>query len=177
VHAEVEELRPKLKEFLYDCAVDIRATKAALYLFDGTSRFELVTEYGFRNLGLRESVDANDPIADRCGRGRTPFFVNGLAAEPRFAQLMFEAGSDRLLAAPLYLRGKLIGFIDTRDKAGKQPFDNDDLPKAQRIADRLAELFADKNIFGHRFISLSTTAEKPAPPPPPADPAPNGGPA
>ena len=158
VHAEVEELRPKLKEILYDCAVEIRATKAALYLFDANSRFELVTEYGFRNLGLRESVDANDPIADRCGRGRTPFFVNGLAAEPRFSQLMFEAGTDRLLAAPLYSRGKLVGFLDMRDKAGKQPFDNDDVPKAQRIADRLVELFADKNIFGHRFITLSTAA-------------------
>jgi len=171
VQAEVEELRPKLKEILYDCAVDIRATKAALYLFDGTSRFELVTEYGFRNLGLRDGVDQNDPIADRCGRGRTPFYVNGLAVEPRFSQLMFEAGSDRLLAAPLYLRGKLVGFVDMRDKAGKQPFDNDDLPKAQRIADRLAELFADKNIFGHRFISLSTTPDKPAPPAPPVPPA------
>ncbi len=156
MHAEVDELRPKLKEILYDCAVDIRATKAALFLFDGASRFELVTEYGFRNLGLRESVDRNDPVADRCGRGRTPFFVNGLAAEPRFSQLMFEAGTDRLLAAPLYTRGKLIGFVDMRDKAGKQPFDNDDLPKAQRIAERLVQLFADKNIFGHRFIALST---------------------
>jgi hypothetical protein len=177
VHAEVEELRPKLKEILYDCAVDVRATKAALYLFDGTSRFELVTEYGFRNLGLRDSVDRNDPVTDRCGRGRTPFYVNGLAAEPRFSQLMFEAGTDRLLAAPLYLRGKLVGFVDMRDKAGKQPFENDDLAKAQRIAERLAELFAEKNIFGHRFISLSTTAETPAPipaptpPPPPAPPA------
>ena len=177
MHAEVEELRPKLKEILYDCAVDIRATKAALYLFDGANRFALVTEYGFRNLGLRESVDLNDPIADRCGRGRTPFYVNGLAVEPRFSQLMFEAGSDRLLAAPMYLRGKLVGFIDMRDKAGKQPFDNDDLPKAQRIAERLAELFSEKNIFGHRFIALSS-ADKPAtvaPPPPPAEPAPNGG--
>ncbi|HUR80115.1 MAG TPA: HD domain-containing phosphohydrolase [Thermoanaerobaculia bacterium] len=161
MHAEVEELRPKLKEILYDCAVDFRATKAALFLFDGIGRFELVTEYGFRGLGLHESVDLNYPIADRCGRGRTPFFVNGLAIEPRFSQLMFEAGSDRLLAAPLYSRGKLIGFVDIRDKAGKQPFDNDDLPKAQRIAERMVELFGDKNIFGHRFISLSTS-ETPA---------------
>ena len=48
MHPDVEELKPKLKEILYDCAVNIRATKAALYLYDGTSRFELVTEYGFR---------------------------------------------------------------------------------------------------------------------------------
>ena len=162
MHAEVEELRPKLKEILYDCAVEIRATKAALYLYDATSRrFNLVTEYGFRGLGLNESVDLNYPVADRCGRGRTPFFVNGLAAEPRFSNLMFEAGSDRLLGAPLYSRGKLVGFIDMRDKAAKQPFDNDDVPKAQRIADRLVELFADKNLFGHRFIQLSTS-ETPA---------------
>src|SRR5262245_38513494 len=103
MHPEVEELKPKLKEILYDCAVNIRATKAALYLFDGNNRFELVTEYGFRG-AIRSSADFNDPIVDRCGRGRTPFYVNGLAVEPRFSQILFEASTDRLLAAPLYSR-------------------------------------------------------------------------
>ena len=106
-----------MKEVLYDCAVEIRATRAALYLFDGSSRFELVTQFGFKN-GVRETADFNDPLVDRCGRGRNAFFVNGMAAEPRFSELMFEAGTDRLLAAPLYARGKLIGIIDMRDKAG-----------------------------------------------------------
>ena len=155
MHPDVEELKPKLKEILYDCAVIIRATKAALYLYDGTSRFELVTEYGFRG-AVRHAADFNDPIVDRCGRGRTPFYVNGLAVEPRFSQLLFEASTDRLLAAPLYSRGKLIGLIDMRDKAAKQPFENDDVPKAQGIAERLAEVFNDRNLFGHRFITLST---------------------
>lgn len=154
MHPEVEELRPKLKEVLYDCAVEIRATKAALYLFDGTSKFELVTEYGFRG-AIRNAADFNDPLIDRCGRARSPFFVNGLAAEPRLSELLYEASTDRLLAAPLYSRGKLIGVVDMRDKAAKQPFDKDDVPKAQRIADRLIELVADKAIFGHRFIALS----------------------
>ncbi|HEX6097578.1 MAG TPA: HD domain-containing phosphohydrolase [Thermoanaerobaculia bacterium] len=170
MHPDIEDLKPKLKEILYDCAVNIRATKAALYLYDGTSRFELVTEYGFRG-GVRNAADFNDPIVDRCGRGRTPFYVNGLAAEPRFSQILYDAATDRLLAAPLYSRGKLIGFVDMRDKAGKQPFDNEDLPKAQSIADRLVEVFGEKNIFGHRFISLSTDAEderraRPQPAPP-----------
>lgn len=196
MHPEVDELRPKLKEILYDCAVDIRATKAALYLFDGTSRFELVTEYGFRG-AVRNAADANDPLIDRCGRGRTPFFVNGLAAEPRFSELLYEASTDRLLAAPIYSRGKLIGVIDMRDKAGKLPFEQTDVPKAQHIADRFAEVLAEKAIFGHRFIALSklsgqhavpadepqgapvVSAEPPVrerpnvatPPPPPAQPA------
>lgn len=154
MQAEVEELRPKLKEILYDCAVEIKATKAALYLYDGSTRFELVTEYGFRG-GTRHALDESDPLVDRCGRGRTPFYVNGVAAEPRFSEMLFEASTDRLLAAPLYSRGKLVGLIDMRDKAGKLPFDQTDIPKAQSIADRLVALFASMNVFGHRFIALS----------------------
>jgi hypothetical protein len=154
VQPEVEELRPKLKEILYDCAVDIRATKAALYLFDGSNRYELVTEYGFRGT-VRPSADENDALVDRCGRGRTPFFVNGVGAEPRLSELLYASSTDRLLAAPLFTRGKLIGFIDMRDKAAKAPFEKDDVTKAQHIADRLVELLADKPIFGHRFIALS----------------------
>jgi hypothetical protein len=159
VQQEVEELRPKLKEILYDCAVEIRATKAALFLSDGENHFELITEYGFRGTGLRPRADRNDPIVDRCGRGRAAFFVNGVGVEPRFSQLLFDASTDRLLVAPLYMRGKLVGFLDMRDKASKQPFDQTDVPKAQGIADRIVELFANMNIFGHRFISLSSTGE------------------
>jgi hypothetical protein len=154
VHQEVEELRPKLKEVLYDCAVEIRATKAALYLFDGTSKFELVTEYGFRG-AVRNVADFNDALIDRCMRARTPFFVNGLAAEPRLSEILYEASTDRLLVAPIYSRGKLIGVVDMRDKAAKQPFEQPDVAKAQQIADRFVQLLADKAIFGHRFIALS----------------------
>ena len=165
MHPDIEELRPKLKEILYDCAVDIRATKAALYVLEpANSRFELATEYGFRG-GVRESADRNDPVVDRCGRGRTPFYINGLAVEPRFSQILYEAGTDRMLAAPLYSRGKLIGLIDMRDKAAKAPFDERDIAKAQSIADRLVEVFGEKNLFGHRFIALSEMAEC-APPSP-----------
>lgn len=166
---EIEELRPKLKEILYDCVVEIRATKGAVYVFDGSGRFELLTEYGFRG-AARQSADFNDPIVDRCGRGRTAFFVNGLAVEPRFSAVLFEASTDRLLVAPLYARGKLIGFIDMRDKPAQAPFDPADATKAQAIADRMVEVFAEKNLFGHHFIALSAMTATPqaaatAPPP------------
>ena len=155
MHPDVEELRPKLKEILYDCAVEIRATKAALYLYDGPgNRFELVTEYGFK-VPIRQSADVKDPIVDRCGRGRTPFFINGLAAEPRFSEILYESQTERLLVAPIYMRGSLVGVVDMRDKAGKLPFEQTDTQKAQKIADRIAELFGSKNVFGLRFITLS----------------------
>jgi HD superfamily phosphohydrolase YqeK len=154
VNPEVKDLQPKLKEVLYDCAVEIRATKAALFLYDSVGRYEIVAEYGFKG-AIRQSVDQKDPVVDRCGRGRSAFFVNGLSAEPRFSEIMYESASDRLLAAPIYNRGQLVGLIDMRDKAQKQLFDNDDIPKAQKIAERIAGLFAGKNVFGQRFISLS----------------------
>lgn len=160
MHPEVQEIQSKLKEILYDCAVEIRATKAALYLLTTEGRFELVTEYGFRS-AVRATADRTDPVIDRCGRGRTPFFVNGLNAEPRFSHVMFESASDRLLAAPIYFRGKLVGVIDMRDKAGKALFDATDLPKAQKIADRIGEQFVNKNVFGQQFITLSEAPERP----------------
>src|SRR6476619_292961 len=172
VHPEVQELQSKLKEILYDCAVEIRATKAALYLLTNDGRFELITEYGFRGV-VRPLADRTDPVVDRCGRGRTPFFINGLNAEPRFSHVMFESTTDRLLAAPVYLRGHLVGFIDMRDKAGKALFDAADLPKAQRIADHIAEQFANRNVFNQRFITLSEAPQRETivPPPMPAAPA------
>lgn len=154
MHPEIDELRPKLKEILYDCAVDIKATKAALYLAEGNDRFALVTEYGFRT-AARRAADLNDPIVEKCTRSRSPFFVNGLTVDPRLSELLFEASTDRLLVAPLFSRGQLVGLIDMRDKAAKQPFDQTDLPKAQRIAERILGLFANKNVFNQRFITLS----------------------
>ncbi len=157
MHPDIEELQSKLKEILYDCAVEVRATKAALYLYDQQDdKFELITEYGFRG-ALRSTADRNDAVVDRSGRGRTAFFVNGLMAEPRFSEILYESSTDRMLVAPVYLRGQLVGFVDMRDKAAKQPFENSDLPKAQGIANRVGELFEKKNIFGHRFIQLSST--------------------
>lgn len=158
MHPEVEEQKQKIKEILYDCAVEIRATKAALYLSDGSGRYELVTEYGFRSTA-RATLDNNDPIVDRCGRGRNAFFVNGLTAEPRFSERLYEAASDRLLAVPIYSRGQLVGLIDMRDKQAKAPFEQTDIPKGQGIAARIADLFSNKNVFGQRFITLSDTNE------------------
>jgi hypothetical protein len=167
VHPEVDELRPRLKEILYDSAVEIRATKAALFLFDGAKRFELVTEFGFRG-SIRQSAGFDDMVVDRCGRARSPFYVNGVATERSLSQLLFDSMTDRILIAPIYLRGKLIGFVDMRDKPAKAPFDNDDLKPAQKIADRIAEVFFRTNIFGHHFIALSQFGLAVEEPPPAA---------
>lgn len=157
MHPDIDELRPKLKEILYDCAVEIKATKAALYLLDPSVRkFELVTEYGFRS-AIPQSANFNHPLVDRAARGRTPFFVNNVGSDPRLSQLLFDAASERLLVAPLFSRGELVGLIDMRDKAGKAAFEQPDVTKAQTIAEKMLNIFSAKNIFNQRFITLADT--------------------
>ena len=189
VHEDVVALRPKLKEILYDCAVDIKATKAALYLLDPAIRkFELVTEYGFRS-AIPQNATFHHPLIDRCARGRTPFYVNSVGSDPKLSQILFEASTERLLVAPLFSRGDLVGMIDMRDKAAKQPFEQADVPKAQAVVDKIMSVFSTRNIFNQRFITLADVAdptvstsapaapvpvpvEAPAPAPHPAAPAP-----
>lgn len=159
----MDELRPKLKEILYDCAVEIRATKAALYLLDSNSKkYDLVTEFGFRS-GVRQTAGENDPMVDRCARGRSPFYVNNPGTEPKLSQLLFEASTERLMGVPLFSRGLLIGFIDMRDKAQKQPFDQFDVGKAQSIADRILAVFATMNVWNQKSITLSEVARPSVP--------------
>ncbi len=155
MHPEIDELRPRLKEILYDCAVDLKATKAALYLLDPSVRkFELVADFGFRS-GVRTWAGYNDPMVDRCSRGRSPFFVNSMGAEPRLSDMMFETASERLLGVPIFSRGQLVGFIDIRDKQGKQPFEQPDAAKGQSIGERVLSLLTTKNVWNQKFITLA----------------------
>ena len=62
--------------------------------------------------------------------------------------MLFRQGTDRLLATPLFSRGRLVGFIDMRDKAGKKPFDTPDVEAAKKIADEVLALLGSKNLFG-----------------------------
>lgn len=145
--AEVPELEPRIKEILYRCLERMRTTKAAFYLFDPAKGYELVTQYGFSDLS-RKQLAQNDAIVDRLMMRRAAFFVNGVGTEPRFSDLLFRNGTDRLLVLPLYSRGKLIGIFDVRDKAGKQPFDQGDLEQGKKIADEMIELLTEQNLYG-----------------------------
>ena len=154
---EVKSIEPQLKQILYGCVEHVQATKAALYLSASRDlnekKYELVTSYQY-NVGDRKVVTANDDLVDRLTVKRSPFYVNGLAADQRFAEMLFRQGTDRLLAAPLFSRGRLVGFIDMRDKAGKKPFEHPDVSAAQQIADDMIKVLAKNNLFGLAPIAL-----------------------
>ena len=161
MHPDIQELQVKLKEILYDCATEVKATKAALYLRDTSSKqYELITEFGFKGTAP-SAADDKHPIVDKCAKMHRAFFVNGLTAEPKLSEIMFESQSDRLLVAPVFVRGELVGLLDMRDKGGKAPFEMEDLPKAQGVAERIASVVATKNIWGQKLVTLSGSAPIP----------------
>ncbi len=166
---EVKSIEAQLKQILYSCVEHVQATKAALYLSASKDlnekKFELVTSYQY-NAGDRKIVTANDDLVDRLTVKRTPFFVNGLNADHRFAEMLFRQGTDRMLAAPIFARGRLVGFIDMRDKAGKKPFENPDVNAAQMIVDDMVRVLAKNNLFGLAPIALVEDDHMPSMPTP-----------
>jgi hypothetical protein len=154
---EVKAIEPQLKQILYGCVEHVQATKAALYLSSSHDlnhkTYELVTSYQY-NIANRKTVTANDDLVDRLVVKRSSFYVNGVGADQRFSEMLFRQGNDRLLAAPIFSRGRLVGFIDMRDKAGKKPFETQDVEAAGKIAEELMKLLGAKNLFGFAPISL-----------------------
>jgi response regulator RpfG family c-di-GMP phosphodiesterase len=154
---EVKSLEAPLKQILYSCVEHVQATKAGLYLSAShdlnAKTYELVTGYQY-NDPSRRVVKANDDLVDRLAVKRDAFFVNGLATDMRFSELLFRQGTDRMLAVPLFSRGRLVGFIDMRDKAGKRQFEAGDVEAARRIANDVLTLLASKSLFGIGPIAL-----------------------
>lgn len=154
---DLRQMEPRFKEILYRCLEEIKATKAALYLLNGDNLFSLVSQYGFGEV-LRKQVNRNDAIVDRLVMRRTAFFVNGVMSEPRFSEHLFHAQTDRMLVVPISVSGRLVGFVDMRDKSGKQPFDATDLASGKKISDMLVSLFGQNNLYGQAAVPVNTTA-------------------
>ena len=161
---ELVPLEPQLKQILYGCVEHLQATKAAVYLpssHDLTDkRYEIVSSYQFNDAGRRVVGTADDLVDKLCVK-RTAFFVNGLGSDPRFSEMLFRQGTDRMLAVPIFARGRFIGFIDMRDKAGKKPFAPEDLDRAKRISEQVAELVASAGLFGLAPIKLAEEPDEP----------------
>lgn len=169
----IEGIRPKLKETLYRALEHLQATKAALYLLED-NRYSLVTQYGFRGGEVRESWDTFELLPDVLTTRRVPFYLNSLTEDPRFSEILYEANTSRILVAPVYSRGRLVGLLDLRDKGRQAAFSEADLQQVQAIVDALLELFGEHRLFGQQSQEARGTAPEIIRTPEPAA-APRGG--
>jgi hypothetical protein len=172
---EIKALEPQLKQIVYGCVEHVQATKAALYLSTShdlnDKTYEIVTGYQF-NDPMRRMVKGSDDLVDRLTVKRSAFYVNGLGSDMRLSEMLFRQGTDRLLATPLFSRGRLVGFIDMRDKAAKKPFEPIDLDAAKHICEQVLRLLSSRKLFGLAPIPLSDAEPGPPRIPTPAPMAP-----
>lgn len=124
------------QDFLAVVAQKWRPAKAAFYTLDpGGAVFRLKAQFGFtRGDRLADRLGRNEPIVNQIYEHREPTFINNVNQAGRLADAMIQATSTRMLVAPLYLDGRIMGLVDMRDKAGRVAFSHDD---ALELADLL----------------------------------------
>ena len=129
----------QFREALYLLLEKVRATKAAFYLLEPGGGFRLAAQYGFsRGDRLSDRFQRNDALPTTIFEHREPRMINDIRQAGRLANLMEGSSSARLMTAPLYVAGRIVGFLDIRDKAGREPFVADDAVWVKEVLRLLA---------------------------------------
>ncbi|MGK2855760.1 MAG: HD-GYP domain-containing protein [Thermoanaerobaculia bacterium] len=154
-----EEQKARFGTLLARCQDTIGATKGALYLSLAGEPYSLVSWFGFRATP-RPQVGGNDLLVERLITRKSAFWINGATSEQKFYDLIFHAGSESIFVAPIRHKQQLVGFLDLRDKGGRQPFGKEDLPEAKELVDSIVALFTEFGFYG--TASVLASSEKPA---------------
>ena len=128
------------QDFLAVLGQKWRPSKAAFYTLDPASgTFRLKAQFGFgRTDHLAERLGRNDTVVNHLYEHREPTFVNNVNLAGKLTDVMVQATSTRMLLAPLYLDGRIMGLVDVREKAGRQSFSQDDVLEISDLLRRFA---------------------------------------
>ncbi len=164
------------QDFLSVIAQKWRPAKAAFYTLDpGGAVFRLKAQFGFtRGDRMNERLGRNEPLVNQIYEHREPTFINNVNQAGKLADYMIQATTTRMLTAPLYLDGRIMGLVDVRDKAGRLPFTHDD---ALEIADLLRRFAVELRRMNDAKTGATILREPPPQIERPLDPPPSGGPA
>jgi hypothetical protein len=154
------------QDFLAVLSQKWRPAKAAFYTLDPASgTFRLKAQFGFgRTDHLAERLGRNDAIVNHLYEHREPTFVNNVNLAGKLTDVMVQATSTRMLVAPLYLDGRIMGLVDVREKAGRLGFSQDDVIEISDLLRRFAiELrrIADARGGGVIFPEPAPQSERP----------------
>ncbi len=129
------------KDIFYLIVEKIRASKIALYLLEPGGTYKLATSYGFaRTDRIAEKIARTDPLAEFVLEKREPAFINDYRAAGKLKTLLESAGTLRILVAPMFLDGRIVGILDLRDKAGNEPFGHSDVTWTLEVLRRLVNI-------------------------------------
>jgi hypothetical protein len=115
------------REALFTLLENSRVSRSALYLMEPTGEFRLAAHLGFSARDLpAASFGKESPLLERVNHFRKPFYFNSPGEAGDLRHAMESSHTARLLAAPIYEEGRLIGIVEARDKAGGELFHQED---------------------------------------------------
>jgi HD domain len=128
------------REALFSLLESSKVSRSVLYLMEPTGEFRLAAHIGFSPRDLpRASFGQDHPLVERINHFRKPFYFNSPMDASGLRPLMETSHTARLLAAPLYEDGRLIGIVEAHDKAGGELFHQED---ARAISGVIAQILA-----------------------------------
>jgi putative nucleotidyltransferase with HDIG domain len=137
----------KLKEILYSLLETVRATRAAVYLTELGGVFRLVTYYGYTRRELPPTSLASDhPLPRWVAAARRPCYANQSSEAGILAPVMRDQGFSRVLAAPIYVGGRMVGLVEAREKAAGAPFVPTDLTMMSAVVDQLGSAIRELDL-------------------------------
>ena len=124
------------KRVLLSCMELNSSTKALLYVQDlKTGDYRLAAYYGYLKETPEMSVyELDHPMIHLLMRKRSPFIVNDVS---NFSELEDHFKTYNLRNAqitPIYMMDRIIAFIEERNRAGVQEYDEATIAKAKRVA-------------------------------------------
>ena len=157
----------RAKELLFRFLEELGATKAALYLLEKEGAFKLAAQYGFgRRDSLVREIPSGHALLDWVRRNRTsPAFLNNAHEDPGLADVVVGAGTAHLLTLPIVISGRLVGFVDARDKGRKALFNAEDIPRARAVGEAIEAFLRELGLYGSTTQAReSASPQVPSPP-------------
>ena len=131
----------RYREALFTLLEKSKTTRSALYLMEPTGEFRIVAHYGFSPRDLPAASFGKDhPLVEWVNRFRKPFYFNSPAESQGLRREMEASHTARLLAAPLYDDGRLIGVIEGRDKSGGDLYHQEDARAIAAVATEILKI-------------------------------------
>ncbi len=135
------------KKIIFQCMEKNETTRALLYIMDEKSGdFVLVAYYGYlKLLNNYKKYDFSHPVIELVRNKRTPFFINNIDRYSIAGDFYIREGIYNVQITPIYYKDKIFGFLEERNRAANQGFDEHTLENSKKIVEEIRQtlLFFD----------------------------------
>ncbi len=131
-----EAVVKEFKRVLLSCMELNNSTKGLLYVLDmETGDFRLAAYYGYlKRNPVIESYEYDHPLIPILFRKRSSFLINEVTSFPDLEGHFRDQNIQNAQVVPIFHEDRISAFIEERNRAGRQPFDEETLANTEKVA-------------------------------------------